>query len=86
MGNRNKDKKRHVLKRDGKFITPPISCGLLNGVFRQYLLENGEIEEGVILKEELEEAEEISAETASMRHNSQLTIVAPNLTLNFSSE
>ena len=48
-----------VIKRNGKFITPPLTCGLLNGVFRQYLLEKGEISEGIILKEDLANAEEI---------------------------
>lgn len=27
------------ITKDGKYLTPPIKCGLLNGVYRQYLLE-----------------------------------------------
>ena len=27
------------IKKNGKYLTPPITCGLLNGVYRQYLLE-----------------------------------------------
>lgn len=33
--------------------TPPVSCGLLAGTFREALLENGNVREKVILKDEL---------------------------------
>lgn len=45
----------NVVVFDGtNYWTPPVKCGLLNGVFRQHLLENGEIQERIILKKELE--------------------------------
>lgn len=39
--------------RGGKWVTPPVSCGLLPGVMRAELLDRGEIVEGVILAREL---------------------------------
>jgi para-aminobenzoate synthetase / 4-amino-4-deoxychorismate lyase len=37
-----------VFEINGKRITPKLECGLLPGVFRRYLLEKGEIKEGVV--------------------------------------
>lgn len=48
-----------VARIGGELVTPPLCCGLLPGVFREELLENGEIRERVICREELETAEEI---------------------------
>lgn len=48
-----------VVELDGKFLTPPISCGLLAGTFREYLLETGEVEERVIHKDELKNCTKI---------------------------
>src|SRR5690606_34376426 len=47
-----------VVEKNGKFFTPPVSCGLLPGTFRQYLIDQGEIEEKVILKNEQMEVDE----------------------------
>ncbi len=46
-----------VVEVDGKKYTPPIHCGLLNGTYRQYLLDCGEITERIIRKPELEQAQ-----------------------------
>ena len=48
-----------VARIGGELVTPPLACGLLPGVFREELLENGEIRERVICRKELETAEEI---------------------------
>ncbi len=48
-----------VIRKDGKLITPPVECGLLAGTYRDSLLKNGDIEEGVILLDELNAAEDI---------------------------
>jgi para-aminobenzoate synthetase/4-amino-4-deoxychorismate lyase len=40
----------------GRRVTPPVRCGLLPGTLRAELLENGEIEEGVITIDELKRA------------------------------
>jgi para-aminobenzoate synthetase/4-amino-4-deoxychorismate lyase len=48
-----------VVKIKGGLFTPPISCGLLTGTFREYLLESGQVKERVIRKNELEFCEEI---------------------------
>ena len=42
-----------VVEQNGEFFTPPISCGLLAGTFREYLLETGKIKERIIAKDEL---------------------------------
>ncbi|OHX53267.1 aminodeoxychorismate synthase, component I [Planococcus salinarum] len=44
-----------VVEKDGEFFTPPVSCGLLPGTFRQQLLDAGEITEKILRKEELGE-------------------------------
>ena len=48
-----------VLEKDGRFFTPPISCGLLAGTFRQHLLDQKLIEEKIIHKEELTDCDAI---------------------------
>lgn len=47
------------IKKNGRLWTPPISCGLLNGVFRQDLLGRRQVGEKVLYPEDLREAEEI---------------------------
>ena len=42
-----------VVERDGRRLTPLVACGLLPGTYRQWLLDQGEIEEGVIRRETL---------------------------------
>ena len=37
-----------VLKISGKLYTPPIRLGILPGIYRQYLLETGQVEEKVL--------------------------------------
>ncbi len=48
-----------VLKLDGRMVTPPLSSGLLPGVLRQELLEQGTIAEQVLYPQDLQRAEEI---------------------------
>lgn len=48
-----------VVRIAGELVTPPVSSGLLPGVFREELLERGEIRERVIGREELARAEEL---------------------------
>jgi para-aminobenzoate synthetase/4-amino-4-deoxychorismate lyase len=43
-----------VAEIDGRLFTPPISCGLLAGTFRSYILETGKVSERVIRKDELD--------------------------------
>ncbi|MGO1058367.1 aminodeoxychorismate synthase component I [Planococcus sp. FY231025] len=44
-----------VVEKDGCFFTPPTTCGLLAGTFRQQLLDSGKITERVVLKDSLGE-------------------------------
>ena len=48
-----------VLKIAGKLYTPPIRLGILPGIYRQYLLETGQIEEKVLTLSDLVQAEAI---------------------------
>jgi len=42
-----------VVEINGELFTPPLSCGLLGGTFREHLLETKQIKERVIRKDEL---------------------------------
>jgi para-aminobenzoate synthetase/4-amino-4-deoxychorismate lyase len=48
-----------VARFGARHVTPPVSCGLLDGVFRQWLLGRGEIEEGVLPLHDIDQADEI---------------------------
>jgi len=48
-----------VVRINGELVTPPLKCGLLPGVFRDELLERGEISEKVVTADQLKMAEEI---------------------------
>jgi para-aminobenzoate synthetase/4-amino-4-deoxychorismate lyase len=45
-----------ALQRDGRWITPPVRCGLLDGVMREELLACGKIEEGLLTRDDLRHA------------------------------
>jgi para-aminobenzoate synthetase/4-amino-4-deoxychorismate lyase len=40
-------------------LTPPVSSGLLGGVFRQHLLQSGEIEEKVLWLDDLHQCRKV---------------------------
>jgi para-aminobenzoate synthetase/4-amino-4-deoxychorismate lyase len=46
-----------VVRIDGELLTPPLSSGLLNGTFRQWLLNRGEICERVLQVDDIERFE-----------------------------
>ncbi|MYL53681.1 aminodeoxychorismate synthase component I [Pontibacillus yanchengensis] len=48
-----------VVEKEGEYVTPPVSSGLLAGTFREQLLENGLLKEEVIRIDEVYEAESI---------------------------
>ncbi|EIC74789.1 aminodeoxychorismate synthase component I [Streptococcus oralis] len=48
-----------VLKIAGKLYTPPTSLGILPGIYRQHLLERGQVEEKVLTVQDLDQAETI---------------------------
>lgn len=48
-----------VVEKDGVLVTPPVSCGLLGGIFREFLLERGEIHEGIITLDDLKTSKKI---------------------------
>jgi para-aminobenzoate synthetase/4-amino-4-deoxychorismate lyase len=45
-----------VAEIDGRRVTPPRECGLLTGIFRNELLERGEIAEAIVTIDDLERA------------------------------
>ena len=48
-----------VLKMNSKLYTPPSTLGILPGIYRQHLLEIGQVEEKVLTIEDLKQAEVI---------------------------
>ena len=48
-----------VLKMNSKLYTPPSQLGLLPGIYRQHLLESGQVEEKVLTLSDLKQAEVI---------------------------
>ena len=49
-----------VAEIDGELVTPPVHCGLLAGVYRRYLLDQGKIREQVIKLADLRRCSRIS--------------------------
>jgi para-aminobenzoate synthetase / 4-amino-4-deoxychorismate lyase len=50
-----------VVEKGGRLITPPVSCGVLPGVFREHLLHTGEIEEQIVSVEDVKSAQRLFA-------------------------
>lgn len=48
-----------VIRKEGRLITPPVTCGLLAGTFREALVQRGDVEEAGITVEDLQRADEI---------------------------
>ena len=48
-----------VIKKNGRFYTPPLSSGLLPGVFRASLLKSGRVKEKKIFLKDLRRADKI---------------------------
>jgi para-aminobenzoate synthetase/4-amino-4-deoxychorismate lyase len=49
-----------VVVLDGRRYTPPVRCGLLAGTYRAWLLEQGQVEERVITREDLARVERVA--------------------------
>lgn len=48
-----------IVEKNGNLYTPPINCGLLNGIYRQFMLKNGKCSEKILYKEDLINADAI---------------------------
>ncbi|MBN2704147.1 MAG: chorismate-binding protein [Pontiellaceae bacterium] len=48
-----------VIEKSGRRVTPPIECGLLGGTFREHLLKDGALEEGIVTLDDLRTADKI---------------------------
>ncbi|MBN1898280.1 MAG: aminodeoxychorismate synthase component I [Spirochaetes bacterium] len=47
------------MKKDGVYYTPPVKCGLLNGIIRQVMLKKHAIRERIITRQEFEKSDSI---------------------------
>ncbi len=48
-----------VVEKAGRLVTPPVSCGLLPGVFRQHLLDTGQACEDIVTLDDLRQAQRL---------------------------
>ncbi|CAM3182463.1 aminodeoxychorismate synthase component I [Lactococcus laudensis] len=48
-----------ILEIDGEWLTPPLSSGLLPGIYRQYLLDSGKCREQVLYREDLTRSDKV---------------------------
>ena len=48
-----------VQSNAGEWLTPPISCGCLPGIYRQFLLNSGSLKEATLSLSDLRNAKEI---------------------------
>ncbi len=48
-----------VVEQNGQWYTPPVDCGLLGGTFRQWLLQQGTVQERVLRQSDLEHCSRI---------------------------
>ncbi|WP_147534639.1 aminodeoxychorismate synthase component I [Bacillus marasmi] len=48
-----------VVEQDGKLWTPPVECGLLNGTYRQSLIQSGQVYEKVLTLEDLQNCQKV---------------------------
>jgi para-aminobenzoate synthetase/4-amino-4-deoxychorismate lyase len=48
-----------VLRKGGRLLTPPVRSGLLAGVFRRHLLQSGQVEEAVLYREDIAQADAV---------------------------
>ena len=48
-----------VLQIEGTLYTPPVKSGILNGIYRQHLLNTGKVKEKTLYKKDLLNAEKI---------------------------
>jgi para-aminobenzoate synthetase/4-amino-4-deoxychorismate lyase len=49
------------IRKDNAYYTPPIECGLLNGVMRRHIIKNNifKVEEKILYKKDIESADEL---------------------------
>ncbi len=50
-----------IVQKNGRLYTPPVTCGLLSGIFRQYLLDTGKAREKILTVGDLRKADKIFA-------------------------
>ncbi|MGX7009341.1 Para-aminobenzoate synthase, aminase component / Aminodeoxychorismate lyase [Lactococcus chungangensis CAU 28 = DSM 22330] len=48
-----------ILEINGEWLTPPLSSGLLPGIYRQYLLDSGKCREQILYREDLTRADKV---------------------------
>lgn len=63
-----------IVERDGQMWTPPVSCGLLPGTYREWMLRQGTVKEKVILKSSLKSGDSVIL-INSVRKNRKAVLV-----------
>jgi para-aminobenzoate synthetase/4-amino-4-deoxychorismate lyase len=63
-----------MLEIQGQWYTPPVSCGLLNGIYRQNMLTDGKCGEKILFKEDVLGAEHIYC-VNSVRGLKEVTLI-----------
>jgi para-aminobenzoate synthetase/4-amino-4-deoxychorismate lyase len=61
------------IKKDGLIFTPPLRCGVLNGIFRQFLLNQEHAQERILLRQDIDTADAVYAGN-SVRGLVQVTV------------
>lgn len=69
-----------VVQLDGELLTPPVSCGLLPGTFRAYLLDQGKVRERVITRETLARCTRIYLVNSVRKWRDAFMIDSPGVT------
>ncbi|MCI7677047.1 MAG: aminodeoxychorismate synthase component I [Streptococcus orisratti] len=50
-----------ILEIDGEWLTPPAKVGLLEGIYRNYLIKSGKVKEVLLTREDLKKAQQVYA-------------------------
>ena len=69
-----------LIEKQGRFFTPALGCGLLDGTFRAQLLAQGRIEEAVLFQGDLKTADQIWLVNSVRRWKRARLVVASSVT------
>ncbi|MFA5995863.1 MAG: aminodeoxychorismate synthase component I [Patescibacteria group bacterium] len=48
-----------IIKKNNKYFTPPVACGLLPGIYRAYFMNTHNVTEKILTKQDLKEADKV---------------------------
>ncbi len=61
-----------IIEKNGQKFTPPVSCGLLPGTYRDFMLSSGKVKEKIITIRELQDADDILLVNSVRQRKSRL--------------